>query len=123
MHPNEAREDSVDYFVATIRNRLQHEFLEPEQSDLRLSVFVDPTAPNPALVAIGTSKTTTAAERYVGVFSIDLETFDAAMAAGRDPIDAGALVYLRREHAQPLVEELTRTFRLRAKRPRSRKRG
>ena len=124
MHPSEGLEGCDDFFVATIRNRLQHEFLEPEQSGLRLSVFLDPTGPNPGLVAIGASKTSTAAERYVGVFSIDRETFEAALAAGQDPIDAGALVYLRREHARPLVDELTRTFRLRArKKPRSPKRS
>ncbi len=122
MRPTAGQERSDDFFVATVRDRLQHEFLEPEQSDLRLSIFVDSVAPNPCLVAIGASRTATAAERYVGVFSIDRETFDAALAAGQDPIDAGALVYLRREHARALVDELTRTFRLRPTKPPSRPR-
>lgn len=122
MRANSSSREPEDAFVATVKARLQHEFFEPGQKDLRLLVMVDDSLPNPTVVAIGEGQGAVAEDRFVGVFSIDRATFDEALASGEDPIEAGEFVYLRCEHAAPLVDALTRVFKVRARKSRSNRR-
>jgi len=123
MRANSPSPEPEDAFLATVKARLHHEFFEPGQKDLRLLVLVDDSTPNPSLVAIGEGQGAVAEDRFVGVFSIDRATFDEALVNGADPIEAGEFVYLRREHAAPLVDALKRVFKIRARKPRSSRRG
>ena len=92
MRSPDSGRSTEDTFVATIRGRLQHEFHEPGQRDLRLLTIVDDLEHNPTLVAIGAGQLPLAEDSFVGVFSIDRATFDDAVVSDRDPIEAGELV-------------------------------
>jgi hypothetical protein len=99
MRANEFDGDRDDAFVAAVRRRLQHEFFEPSEGELSITLVVHDHYPAPALMAVARSRSRHPQSRFVALFTIDRATFEEALADGTDPIAAGELVFIRPEHA------------------------
>jgi hypothetical protein len=110
MRASEFDRDRDEAFVAAVRGRLQHEFFEPGEGELSLTLAMHDRYPAPTLLAVARNLSRHPESRFVALFTIDRATFDEALSEGVDPIAAGELVFVRPEHAALLRDALEDVF-------------